>query len=127
MFIQHLANICCEHVSFAQYKSTRLVSIGNFKMNMLVSSFNFVLTCRMFVPETGGVLNKVMHWYAYDDFDHRDKVRREMAARPEWQQFLRDSRPHVLGPQVLDLARCDCSCSDSLPALVFRTWQTTHT
>lgn len=53
----------------------------------------------MMTPETGGVLNKVVHFYAYEDFDRRHAARKAIAKHPEWQSFLAESRKHVLGPQ----------------------------
>lgn len=56
--------------------------------------------CRMFTPETGGQLNKVFHFYAYEDLAERESIRQEMVDRDKWLRFLDKSRPHVLGPQV---------------------------
>ena len=36
----------------------------------------------MFTCDTGGVLNRVVHLYHYNDFDHRDKVRSLVHWRP---------------------------------------------
>jgi hypothetical protein len=55
---------------------------------------------RMFTPETGGVLNKVFHLYAYEDMTDRERTRQDMVDRDKWLRFLDKSRPHVVGPQV---------------------------
>lgn len=39
----------------------------------------------MFTCDTGGLLSRVVHFYHYDDFDHRDKHRAMTAANKEWQ------------------------------------------
>lgn len=46
-----------------------------------------------FSCDTGGVLNRVLHLYQYDDFDHRDRCRAAAGSNPEWQQdYLARSR-----------------------------------
>ena len=48
----------------------------------------------MFSCDTGGVLNRVVHFYHYNDFDHRDAHRAAAAASREWQEgYLAHSRP----------------------------------
>jgi hypothetical protein len=54
----------------------------------------------MFTPETGGKINKLIHFYAYDDMTHREDVRQEMMDRDKWLRFLDQSRPHVVAPEV---------------------------
>jgi hypothetical protein len=69
--------------------------------------------CRMFTPETGGILNKVYHFYAYKDLAERETVRQDMMDREKWLRFLQKSRPHLLGPQVPVL--CCCTVLDLRP------------
>ena len=56
---------------------------------------------RMYTPETGGILNRMVHFYAYESLDHRDKCRKAMLQEQQWSDFLQRSRPYVLGPQVI--------------------------
>eukprot|EP00887_Chlorella_sp_A99_P002796 scaffold6.g2796.t1 len=50
----------------------------------------------MWMCDTGGVLNRVLHLYQYGDFDHRDRCRSAAAASEEWQQqYLSHSRRAV--------------------------------
>lgn len=57
------------------------------------------LRCSMFTPDVGGVMNKIVHFYAWEDLDQRDQVRKTLGATEQWKQFLKDSRPQVMGPQ----------------------------
>ncbi|QPZ38268.1 NIPSNAP family protein [Paramicrobacterium chengjingii] len=47
-----------------------------------------------FVSEIG-TLNQVMHLWAYDSLDDRDRRRAEVAAEPEWQRCLEIIRPMI--------------------------------
>ena len=50
----------------------------------------------MFTCDTGGTLNRVLHFYHYDDFDQRDAARRAAAKTPAWsEKFLPTSRQWV--------------------------------
>ena len=50
----------------------------------------------MFVCDTGGTLNRVLHFYHYDNFDQRDAARRTAAKTPAWSSdFLPKSRQYV--------------------------------
>ena len=40
-----------------------------------------------------GALNQVIHLWAYDDLNQRDKCRAAMQADPEWQAYLPRIRP----------------------------------
>lgn len=54
----------------------------------------------MFTCDTGGVLNRVVHLYHYDNFAHRDKHRAMSAANKEWQEeYLAFSRPCLLSQE----------------------------
>lgn len=54
----------------------------------------------MYTPETGSVLNRTVHFYAYESLDDRDRCRKRMLEKQQWTDFLQRSRPCVLGPQV---------------------------
>ena len=45
-----------------------------------------------YVAEIGG-LNTVVHMWAYDSLDQRDKCRASMQADPAWQAYLTKTRP----------------------------------
>ena len=45
-----------------------------------------------YVTEIGG-LNTVVHLWAYDSLDQREKCRAAMYADPDWQKYLAASRP----------------------------------
>ena len=45
-----------------------------------------------YVTESGP-LNLVVHLWAYDSLDQRDKCRAAMQADPEWKKYLEKSRP----------------------------------
>ena len=45
-----------------------------------------------YVTEIGG-LNTVVHMWAYDSLDQRDKCRAAMQADPAWQAYLTKTRP----------------------------------
>jgi NIPSNAP len=38
----------------------------------------------MMTPETGGVLNRLLHFYAYENLEEREKIRQEMVDREKW-------------------------------------------
>lgn len=47
----------------------------------------------MFSCDTGGALNRVVHFYHYEDFDARDAARLAAAGNSEWQdEYLPHSR-----------------------------------
>ena len=48
------------------------------------------------VTEIGGDVNEVTHVYAYDDYDHRDAVRRAMKDDPRWAAFIADTKPALV-------------------------------
>jgi hypothetical protein len=43
-----------------------------------------------------GELNLVIHMWAYDDLNERDRRRAAMQADPEWQVYLAKNRPFML-------------------------------
>ena len=45
-----------------------------------------------YFTEVGG-LNTMVHLWAYDSLDQRDKCRAAMQADPEWKKYLEKSRP----------------------------------
>ena len=48
---------------------------------------------RMFTCDTGGCLNRIVHFYHYSDFSQRDAARQAAAASAEWQEeYLPHSR-----------------------------------
>lgn len=50
----------------------------------------------MWTCDTGGVLNRVLHLYEYDNFDQRDSCRKATVDSVEWQQqYLANSRKAV--------------------------------
>lgn len=50
----------------------------------------------MFTCDTGGTLNRVLHFYHYDNFDQRDAARRVAAKTAAWsEEFLPSSRQYV--------------------------------
>jgi len=48
-----------------------------------------------YVTESGP-LNLVVHLWAYDDLNQRDKCRAAMQADPEWHAYLAKNRPFIL-------------------------------
>ena len=40
-----------------------------------------------------GTLNMIVHMWAYDSLDQRDKCRASMSADPDWQEYLKKIRP----------------------------------
>ena len=51
----------------------------------------------MFTCDTGGALNRVVHFYHYDSFAQRDQHRAQSAASQAWQEgYLAHSRPCLL-------------------------------
>eukprot|EP01025_Chloroclados_australasicus_P034482 TRINITY_DN3521_c0_g1_i3.p1 TRINITY_DN3521_c0_g1~~TRINITY_DN3521_c0_g1_i3.p1 ORF type:complete len:259 (-),score=21.41 TRINITY_DN3521_c0_g1_i3:323-1099(-) len=49
----------------------------------------------MFTCETGGILNRVIHFYYYEDLEVRDKVRGALARNEQWQNYLLETKPFV--------------------------------
>jgi hypothetical protein len=47
-----------------------------------------------------GELNKVIHLWAYDDLNERDRRRAAMQADPEWQAYLVKNRPFMLSQET---------------------------
>jgi hypothetical protein len=43
-----------------------------------------------------GELNLVVHMWAYDDLDQRDRCRAALAADPDWKAYLARNRPLML-------------------------------
>ena len=43
-----------------------------------------------------GPLNMIIHMWAYDDLNQRDKCRAAMSADPEWQAYLGKNRAFIL-------------------------------
>jgi len=52
-----------------------------------------------------GALNMVVHLWAYDSLDQRDKSRAAMQADPEWQAYLVKNRPFMVS-QETRLMKC---------------------
>ena len=40
-----------------------------------------------------GTLNMIIHMWAYESLDQRDKCRAAMSADPDWQEYLKKIRP----------------------------------
>eukprot|EP00899_Mesostigma_viride_P007460 jgi/Mesvir1/16715/Mv15106-RA.1 len=63
------------------------------------------LTC-----DTGGVLNKVTHMYAFDSMTQRDQVRAALAGHDGWQQqYINAVRPHVAAQEskiMMEMGDC---------------------
>lgn len=49
----------------------------------------------MWVPDTGGELNRVVHLYAYESLAAREEMSAAAAASAEWQAYIDAARPHV--------------------------------
>jgi len=47
-----------------------------------------------------GELNLIVHMWAYESLDQRDKCRAAMSADPEWQAYLPKNRPFMVGQQT---------------------------
>ena len=47
-----------------------------------------------------GHLNLVIHQWAYDDLNQRDKCRAAMSADPDWQAYLAKNRPLILAQET---------------------------
>ena len=47
-----------------------------------------------------GALNMVVHLWAYDDLNQRDKGRAAMQADPEWQAYLVKNRPFMISQET---------------------------
>jgi hypothetical protein len=46
-----------------------------------------------------GDLNLVIHMWAYEDLNERDRMRASMQADPEWQAYLVKNRPFMISQQ----------------------------
>ena len=57
-----------------------------------------------YVTEVGG-LNTMVHLWAYDSLDQRDKCRAAMQADPEWQKYLAKARP-LMETQETRMMKC---------------------
>lgn len=82
---------------------------------------HFYLLCRMYTPETGSVLNRMVHFYAYESLDDRDRCRKRMLEKQQWTDFLQRSRPCVLGPQVCPMFFLECKqfcCVPQIQSLI---------
>ena len=64
--------------------------------------------CGVFIPEVGGNLNEVTHFYHYSDYDARDAVRTAMRANGEWQKFLKESMRFVSEQKFAHFHRSGC-------------------
>jgi hypothetical protein len=47
-----------------------------------------------------GELNKVIHLWAYDDLNDRDRRRAAMQADPEWHVYLAKNRPFMISQET---------------------------
>jgi len=47
-----------------------------------------------------GELNKVIHLWAYDDLNQRDKCRAAMQADPDWAVYLGKNRPFMVAQET---------------------------
>lgn len=62
-----------------------------------------------FTCDTGSMLNRVTHFYHFQDLNERERVRKAMAANPEWQQFIDESRPGLqMQESMLFLQASEC-------------------
>jgi hypothetical protein len=57
-----------------------------------------------YFTEVGG-LNMVIHLWAYDSLDQRDKCRAAMQADPDWKKYLEKSRP-LMETQETRIMKC---------------------
>jgi hypothetical protein len=57
-----------------------------------------------YFTEVGG-LNMVVHLWAYDSLDQRDKCRAAMQADPDWQAYLAKTRP-LMETQETRIMKC---------------------
>lgn len=57
-----------------------------------------------YVTEVGG-LNTIVHMWAYESLDERDRRRAAMQADPAWQQYLTKTRP-LMETQETRLLKC---------------------
>ena len=84
------------------------MAIGDPDVGDLTDRVVRALRRRMFVCDTGGVLNRVVHFYHYRDFDHRDSVRQAVAADKAWQEQYLDNSRRTLSMQVSTLLTLSC-------------------
>jgi len=47
-----------------------------------------------------GPLNMIVHMWAYDDLNQREKCRAAMAADPEWHAYLAKNRPFMISQET---------------------------
>ena len=52
-----------------------------------------------------GTLNMIVHMWAYDSLDQREKCRAAMQADPEWKKYLEKSRP-LMEKQETRIMKC---------------------
>jgi hypothetical protein len=48
-----------------------------------------------FVCDTGGVLNRVTHFYSFPSLAARADIRKSLAANAQWQSYIDQARPFV--------------------------------
>lgn len=64
-----------------------------------------------------GTLNQLVHLWAYDSLDERDRRRTELAADPEWQRCLSIIRPMIASMQNTVLKPASFSPIRTLPVV----------
>ncbi len=81
---RHCAAPCTppSHSMPAPTNCQEFMRLTNEKLELRKSLLPFL---GMFTCDTGGLLSRVVHFYHYDNFDHRDKHRAMTAASKEWQ------------------------------------------
>ncbi len=47
-----------------------------------------------------GELNMVIHMWAYDDLEQRERCRAAMGADPDWQAYLAKNRPFIVSQET---------------------------
>lgn len=58
-----------------------------------------------YFTEVGTPLNMIVHQWAYDSLDQREKCRAAMSADPEWQEYLKKIRP-LMKRQETRIMKC---------------------
>jgi hypothetical protein len=49
-----------------------------------------------YVTEVGSVVNQVVHLWAYESFEERERRRARLAADPGWQSYVQKMRPMLV-------------------------------
>lgn len=66
--------------------------------------------------DTGGVLNRVTHYYTFPSFPARAVVRKELAENAEWQGYIDRARQFVAHQEsMIMLEATDCHAAAGVP------------